>query len=1427
MKGATSLLLTLLGLAARTTADPTWPADIDELEEIMYQTTGVRSRKFADSVNPCKREVSGAGRKNAAEWLRTAFHDMAPANVYRGTGGMDASLQYELGSSDNTGPGFGTTMTFMAPYLTRKSSMSDLIALGVYTSVLSCKGPSVAIRAGRIDATGPNDSGAVPTPGDSTPVFLNRFVRMGFSTADMIQMTACGHTIGGVHSADHPDIVPAGQFTNEVATFDTTDAAFDPKVITEYLAGTTQNPLVNVPGTQKGKNSDFRVFNADNNATAKAMTDATIFNNVCKAIFERMVNVVPSGVTLSDPIQPYQVKPVQMQLTLADVSTLSLTGVIRVRTTNFPLSNIASLTINYKNRNGGTVCGSGACAFTITVSGASTNLEESFAWFTIMQNQQNGVRIPVSSGISSFTVTINMNDGSTKFFDNNGNGYPMQDGIFLQTDQSCLTQSNGNATFVAAVRNDRISQPVSVNVWYKTKRTTSVVPLLSNMTLAMTQGACQGGYTFFTVTTTIPGGVSVESTMDLISGDMVDSFKKANTVGGTCQQWSGGSSCSSITVSSVVPTSTATAPSHRATMGGYKFVSCWTEATNGRALKGAAFAYDGMTLSSCMANCTGFDYWGTEYGRECYCGNSLDSTSTSALLVDCNMPCSEDSTQYCGAGNRIELYSTTATRTSSSAASATATLAHISAVGQYSLVGCQTEATNGRALQETSTAADDMTLEKCATFCSGYTYFGTEYGRECYCGNSLQDTSKPAPITDCSMKCAGKQYQYCGDGNRLELYKLGTSSSSSHSSIASATTTASSSSSRISSSFSSSITPSSTFSALGASGSSSSSSSAPSTGSSTFSTVVSSTSSAASSTRISSSSASTLSAEAVSSPVSSSSATSSTSSSSTSKPVSTSAALSSTSSLVSPTTMSSATSTLPTLAHKATVAAYNLTGCWTEGNGVRALSQNSYASHDNMTLENCAAFCSGYKYFGTEYGGECYCGNFLASSSSSAPLSDCSMTCTGNQYAYCGAGNRLTLYTNNNDKVTDPSQPATAGVYSFLGCRTEPAQGGRALSAKATASDKMTNEVCASFCDGFAYFGTEYSGECYCGYALPDTSLVAPWQSIPRFPEEDAKLRATSLRVRRGGNCPNTIEVLQQLLRNPPRGGEESSPQEEALQMHLVSPLPERQSQATANIIASLTPTSPSSGREPSPSSSAVNFDHSLFRVGYQVPASCYILRSEATGSRTIVNHNDLPEMTAAEFLVVAEAFRGRGEKTWWHFEGRIPETTLECVRSLRRVLGASATVSVEVEKPGRPGLRELAAEADVVFYSKSWAEHCGYTSAEACLRGESQSRASLAMITWGAEGASCLSLQDQRYVERPVEHAVQHVADSVGAGDTFVAGMLYGLICRERWELGEKLGFAVDLATLKVQREGFSGLGDDMQSRASGGSSVSDQARQ
>ena len=54
--------------------------------------------------------------------------------------------------------------------------------------------------------------------------------------------------------------------------------------------------------------------------------------------------------------------------------------------------------------------------------------------------------------------------------------------------------------------------------------------------------------------------------------------------------------------------------------------------------------------------------------------------------------------------------------------------------------------------------------------------------------------------------------------------------------------------------------------------------------------------------------------------------------------------------------------------------------------------------------------------------------------------------------------------------------------------------------------------------------------------------------------------------------------------------------------------------------------------------------------------------------------------------------------------QGRVPDITLECMQYIRQRFPA-VMISVEVEKPARPGLQKLAAEANVVFYSKSWAQ--------------------------------------------------------------------------------------------------------------------------
>lgn len=202
--------------------------------------------------------------------------------------------------------------------------------------------------------------------------------------------------------------------------------------------------------------------------------------------------------------------------------------------------------------------------------------------------------------------------------------------------------------------------------------------------------------------------------------------------------------------------------------------------------------------------------------------------------------------------------------------------------------------------------------------------------------------------------------------------------------------------------------------------------------------------------------------------------------------------------------------------------------------------------------------------------------------------------------------------------------------------------------------------------------------------------------SVPRYPCEDEKLRASRIFQRRGGNCPNTLEVLSQLLAVSKNG---------KISLALSSVLPSRSSPGTEQIVSSL--------------GHAVDLTQCIYREEHKEPASSYVIRSSATDSRTIVNYNELPEMTCEEFFLTAE--RLGNELTWCHFEvggarlgisitmltdkkGRIPEVTLECMRYLRRRFPA-IKISVEVEKPGRAGLEDLAAEANVIFYSKSWAK--------------------------------------------------------------------------------------------------------------------------
>lgn len=232
---------------------------------------------------------------------------------------------------------------------------------------------------------------------------------------------------------------------------------------------------------------------------------------------------------------------------------------------------------------------------------------------------------------------------------------------------------------------------------------------------------------------------------------------------------------------------------------GWKFLGTANDPGNSggaRALPASLYRDDAMTAGKCQMTCNsrGFSLAGLENGNECWCDNSLgSSTNPAASTIFNSLVCSGNSKEYCGGTGLLMVYqkvgdsqpipsaipstvtvststsrmvaptNSTVTTTSSPLTSVTATPStspprNVSTAGQYKYTGCANENTSrlGRALSGSSYRGTNVTNEACATFCSSknYRYSGTEFGNECYCGNTFELDSK-LEATGCNMTCSG------------------------------------------------------------------------------------------------------------------------------------------------------------------------------------------------------------------------------------------------------------------------------------------------------------------------------------------------------------------------------------------------------------------------------------------------------------------------------------------------------------------------------------------------------------------------------------------------------------------------------------------------------------------------------------------------
>ncbi|KAE9402259.1 heme peroxidase, partial [Gymnopus androsaceus JB14] len=432
----------------------------------------IGSGGLADDAADCPRRD---GTTVPAQWLRIAYHDASTHDIEGGTGGLDASIQYELDRPENIGVGMAASLLdfnigdVIAPFF----GMADAIALGAVFAVVGCGGPLIPFSAGRVDATAAGPS-TVPQPQQPLASHIESFRLQGFNQTEMISLVACGHTLGGVRQADFPLIVPDSSI--DVDTFDTTPA-FDTTIVSQYLQNTTEDVLVVGPNVTT--RSDFRIFSSDGNATMQSLLSPDTFSATCRDLIQRLINNVPNGVNLTEPM-------------------------------NEPPSANPTLTMLWADRQGDpSFCPSTGCSI------QSSGTEQAF--FNIIGKAQGltaerysfNATINATSSISHFWFEIDNNDGSDPIIvDNGGSGFVIaQDSMFVDIGRTkiIITANSIYYKLIVAVRGDGASTSISLTAFDPLSISSAppFLPTITSYNLHLDESnPPEGGFAFFTTNIT-------------------------------------------------------------------------------------------------------------------------------------------------------------------------------------------------------------------------------------------------------------------------------------------------------------------------------------------------------------------------------------------------------------------------------------------------------------------------------------------------------------------------------------------------------------------------------------------------------------------------------------------------------------------------------------------------------------------------------------------------------------------------------------------------------------------------------------------------------------------------------------------------------------------------------------------------------------
>jgi glucan 1,3-beta-glucosidase len=155
-------------------------------------------------------------------------------------------------------------------------------------------------------------------------------------------------------------------------------------------------------------------------------------------------------------------------------------------------------------------------------------------------------------------------------------------------------------------------------------------------------------------------------------------------------------------------------------------------------------------------------------------------------------------------------------------------------------------------------------------------------------------------------------------------------------------------------------------------------------------------------------------------------------------------------------------------------------GCFTDNPQTRDLPYQAYDSQVNTTAACIAAcFSKKYRFAGTQYGSQCFCGNAYGGQ---GPAGACTTPCTGAPTETCGGANQNSVYV----------AIGAAPQATYVGCYAD-SPTIRELPDQVFGGQYTTVESCAADCayHGYLYAGPENGDQCFCGSAYGSQGTAA------------------------------------------------------------------------------------------------------------------------------------------------------------------------------------------------------------------------------------------------------------------------------------------------------------------------------------------------